>query len=382
MGARGNSAVRTPQETVTVGYHAPAPGSHTGVADYAETLRRALEKFGAVERDAQDTDTNLYHLGNNRLHETIYHQALKRPGVIVLHDAVMHHFLLGVLDEEQYICEWVYNYGEWHRPLGEELWRERAKSQFDPRYFEFAMLKRILERQRVTIVHNPGAASRALKYGAKRVEIIPHFNEAPALPTAMETELFRKRIGVSADTQLFGIFGYLREPKRVMQCIRAFRRLNAVKPHTALLIAGEVVSKDLQRLLDAESHPAIHRLGHLDEKDFITAAASVDCCLNLRYPGAGETSGIAVRLMGLEKPVILTRNAENSDFPEAAALRVSTGVAEAEELFEHMLLVAEFPVIAREIGTEAQRHIRQHHALESVARRYWEVLCSAVSSSF
>jgi glycosyltransferase involved in cell wall biosynthesis len=149
-----------------------------------------------------------------------------------------------------------------------------------------------------------------------------------------------------------------------------------------LLLAGEVVSKDLERVLQNEApHPAIRRLGRLNERDFRIAAAAVDCCLNLRYPGAGESSGIAVRLMGLGKPVIVTDNAENADFPPAAVLRVSPGVAESEELFEHMLLVTEFSAIAREIGSEARLHIRQRHGLDQVARQYWEVLCAAASSS-
>ena len=53
------------------------------------------------------------------------------------------------------------------------------------------------------------------------------------------------------------------------------------------------------------------------------------------------------------------------------------GVAEAAELFENMLLVTGFPRIAREVGSEAQLHIQTHHALESIARQYWEVLCEA-----
>ena len=85
--------------------------------------------------------------------------------------------------------------------------------------------------------------------------------------------------------------------------------------------------------------------------------------------------------MGLAKPVIVTDNAENSDFPPATVLRVSSGIAEAEGLFEHMVLVTEFPGIAREIGSEARLHIRKRHALEAVAREYWEVLCAAASSS-
>jgi glycosyltransferase involved in cell wall biosynthesis len=62
-------------------------------------------------------------------------------------------------------------------------------------------------------------------------------------------------------------------------------------------------------------------------------------------------------------------------------LRVSPGVAEAEELFDHMLLVTAFPAIAREIGSEARLHVQRCYSLEQVARRYWNVLCAAASSA-
>jgi glycosyltransferase involved in cell wall biosynthesis len=367
---------------MTVGYHAPPPRAHSGIADYAATLRTALQRLGTVERGASKADVHLYHLGNNRLHEDIYAQALATPGVVVLHDAVLHHFLLGTLSQEQYISEWVYNYGEWRRHLGEELWRERARASVDPRYFQFPMLRRIIERSIGVIVHNPGASAIVRGQGAQQVKIIPHFCEMDEPPEAAEVARFRQRLGIGQGVRLFGIFGYLREPKRVLACIRAFRRLHAVRPETALLLAGEVVSKDLERLLKNEPrHPGIHRLGHLSERDFRIAGAAVDCCLSLRYPGVGETSGIAVRLMGLAKPVMVTDNAENADFPASAVLRVAAGVAETEELFDHMLLVTEFPGIARGIGSEARLHIQKRHGLEAVARGYWEVLCAAASSA-
>jgi glycosyltransferase involved in cell wall biosynthesis len=372
LGPGGHSAIWKKEAPLTVAYHAPPPGSHSGVADYAETLTRALRRFG-------QPPMNLYHLGNNKLHAQIYADALETPGVIVLHDAVLHHFMLGALSHEQYIAEWIYNYGEWQRSLGEELWRDRAKCGADPRYFEFPLLRRIVERSRAVIVHNPGAAAVASQF-TPNVAIIPHFCEIKPAVDACETVRFRERIAVGQGATLFGIFGYLREPKRIVTCIQAFKRLHAQRPDTALLIAGECVSSDLARLLEIEvNHPAIRRLAHLSERDFPLAMAAVDCCLNLRYPGAGETSGIAIRLMGMGKPVIVTDNAENSAFPPGAALRVSPGVAESAELFDHICLVTEFPPIAREIGNEAQRHIREHHALESVAGRYWNTLCAAIS---
>jgi glycosyltransferase involved in cell wall biosynthesis len=389
---------------VTVGYHAPPPGSHTGIADYAETLRRALERTPGYQPRTSNADIDLYHLGNNRLHTEIYRQALEKPGVIVLHDAVLHHFLLGALTHQQYIDEFIYNYGEWRRDFGEELWRERARASVDPRYFQFPMLRRVVERSLAVIVHNPGAAAAAaaampaiipapaaaarhsfrtpsVSEWASKIAIIPHFCEVIEPPSAGDTAEFRQRLGIPHGARLFGIFGYLREPKRILPCIRAFQKLHALKPHTALLIAGEVVSSDLTRLLDSElpRDPAIHRLGHLSESDFRIAAAAVDCCLNLRYPGAGETSGIAVQLMSLAKPVMVTDSTENADFPPTAVLRISPGVAESEELFDHMVLVAEFPALARDVGIEARRHILRHHALDSVARKYWEVLCTAAA---
>jgi hypothetical protein len=56
---------------------------------------------------------------------------------------------------------------------------------------------------------------------------------------------------------------------------------------------------------------------------------------------------------------------------------VTPGVAEAAELFHHMVMVSAFPRIAKDIGNEAARYIRQHHSLDVVAKRYWQILCAA-----
>jgi len=366
---------------VTVGYHAPPKGSRSGVADYAETLRIALGEICSVQDDSAGADVQLYHLGNNRLHEDTYAKALQTPGLVVLHDALLQHFMLGTRSYEQYMEEWVLNYGVWRRDLGEELWRERSKSAVDPRYFQFAMLRRIATRSLGLVVHNPGAAAIARAHGASRVFTIPHFFQTGRVETSdAEAVGLRQKIGVNPAAALFGIFGYLRETKRVPACIAAFRKLHSVRPRTALLLAGDAVSGDLARLLESEAaHPAIYRLGHLSEGDLKIATATVDCCLNLRYPAAGETSGIAIRLMGRGKPVIGTDNIENADIPDPAMLRVRPGIAEVAELFEHMVLVTEYPGIAQAIGNQARSHVRRIHSLETVVLQYREALCAVIS---
>jgi glycosyltransferase involved in cell wall biosynthesis len=361
---------------VRLGYHAPPPGSPTGVADYAETLRRALERTPGADR----TGLHLYHLGNNRLHARIYEQAVRTPGIVVLHDAVLQHFLLGTLTREQYIAEFVYNYGEWNRHVGEELWNDRAACAVDPRYFRYPMLRRAVERQFAVIAHNPGAAAIAREHGARNVQVIPHFFEPSGRPDAASTERFRQRIGVAPGVFLFGIFGYLRETKRVLPSLSVFRRLHAVMPNTALVIAGDVVSGDLRRMLaNIGDQPGVRRIGRLSDADFEIAAQAVDGCVNLRYPPAGETSGIAIRLMGIGKPVILTESLETSEIPATAALRVPAGAEEAGVLFRQMALLAGFPDIARQIGEEAARHIRLRHSLQDAAQQYRQVIESVAA---
>jgi glycosyltransferase involved in cell wall biosynthesis len=323
----------------------------------------------------------LYHLGNNPLHREIYRAALERPGVVVLHDAVLHHFLLGSLSRPDYIAEFVYNYGEWRRELAAELWSERGSSGTDPRYFRFPMLRRIAERSRAIVVHNPGAAAIAREHGAANIHVIPHFCAAAPADSA-EAALFREKIGLGQGVTLFGIFGYLRETKRILPSLQAFRRLNKTNPNTALLLAGDAVSSDLKRLLQIEAnHPAIRRVPHLGKNDFRAAAAAVDCCINLRYPAAGETSGIAIRLMGMGKPVILSEGEANTDIPVAACFRVTPGVAEPAELFDHMSIAAAFPSVAKDIGSAAARHIAERHSLQDVCGKYWQVLNLAVGTA-
>jgi hypothetical protein len=89
---------------------------------------------------------------------------------------------------------------------------------------------------------------------------------------------------------------------------------------------------------------------------------------------AGETSGIAIRLMGLGKTVLVSAGEETSRFPEAACVRVDPGQAEEEMLAEYLVWLARCPGDSRAIGQRAADHIREHHAPARVAGLYWRAL--------
>jgi len=363
---------------VKVGFYSPLPPARTGVADYSSLLLSALRAVSTgddVEVNAANADVNLYHIGNNQLHLEIYRQALERPGVVVLHDAVLHHFFLGTLSEAEYISEFTYNYGPWTEDLARELWRRRARSAADAQYFRYPMLRRIAQRSRSVVVHNPAAAAMVKQHVPDAViHEIPHLFQAPELPPPYDVIRTRQQLGVPAQTFLFAVFGHLRESKRLPAILRAFHRARQSASMT-LLISGEFASTDLARSLEPLLQAGgILRAGYAEERDFWLRASVVDACVSLRYPTAGETSGIAIRLMGIGKPVLLSAGCETARFPDSACIKIDGGMAEDQMLTESMIWLARYPSDARVIGERAAEHIREFHNPQRVAKLYWKAL--------
>jgi glycosyltransferase involved in cell wall biosynthesis len=353
------------------------------VADYAAALLYALRQHGDVRADASTADVHLYHIGNNQLHGAIYRRAIEQSGVTVLHDAVLQHFFLGSSTEAQYVDEFVYNYGEWHRDRGHQLWRDRAASATDERYFRYPMLRRVAERSLAVVVHNPGAADLVRRHAADiEIVTIPHLFDAPPPLDPVSAFDFRRRLGIPLDHFLFGVFGFLRESKRLLHVLEVFAEVRKANPRIGLLVAGDIISSDLERacapLLE---RPGVYRVPYLSDHDFWIAASAIDACINLRVPPAGETSGIAIRMMGLGKAVILTDSPENAAFPKGTFFPVPSGVAERTALFDYICILAQDPMLGREMGRMASAHVSREHSIARVSSLFWDLLCKNAACS-
>jgi hypothetical protein len=358
-----------------LGYFSPLQPAATGVADYTAALLPHLQAGGEVRVNGSG-DINLYHVGNNALHREIYARALAEPGIAVIHDAVLQHFFLGSLDEAAYVDEFVYNYGEWSRGEAHDLWRQRARSGADARYFERPMLKRILSASRAAIVHNPAAAAIAREHAPELpVFEIPHLFVPPPLPSIVDTLRFRASLGLKPRTLLIGTFGHQRETKRLHVVLGAFEQALARGADVRLLVSGEFVSETYARSIEARlNHPAILRRPYLAEPQFLRYLAVTDLCVNLRYPSAAESSGVAIRMMGIGKAVAFTRDAAVSRFPEHSCLRIDVGPTEQQMLADYMVWLAGRYETAGEIGQNAARHIANEHSPTKVAAAYWDAV--------
>ncbi len=356
---------------MSLGYYAPMPPAPTGVAQYADSLLRHLKP---------GLKGNLYQLGNNGLHWEIYQQALREPCVVLLHDACLHHLLLGQLSRDDYVAEFVYNYGEWFRQTAERYWEARGGSAADTRYFERPMLRRIAESARLVIVHNAAAKAQIVAHAPQtRVEIVPHLFEAPRDHYYREIDEYREQVlGVSRDVCLFAVLGYLRESKRLDTILTVFEDLKRQGLPVRLLVQGSFASTELER---AAASRIETRRGYLDEAEWWMQAHAIDVGINLRWPLAGESSGIATRLMGIGKPVIMTRSREAEDIPEAAAIKIDPGLPEREQLTHYVAWLALNPEARRAVGRHAAIHTSQFHRVDRVADRIGDLLDSVASSN-
>lgn len=341
---------------------APRPPAQSGVVDYAEALHRALAAECDVRWEA-GSGLKLYHIGNNPLHAEIYRQALAEPGVAILHDAVLQHLTLGMLDESSYAADFTYNYGEWGAALAQRLFRNRARSAGDATYFEFPMLRRLAERCLAVVVHNGRAAETVRRHCTTAfVEVIPHLVEIRAL-----------RPPPANAKPTFGVFGHLRESKRLRSFLEAARRAGV-----EAVVAGRFVSETYERSLEPLLKGA-RRIPFGTRDHFLSALTRVDVVVNLRSPSAGETSGVTLNAMNLAHPVIVSATGEGIDYPAGICATVEDGPAERESLAATMVWLAKHPADRLAMGAAARRHVVESHAPARVAAQFRALFASVVS---
>ncbi|MDX2268451.1 MAG: glycosyltransferase [Bryobacter sp.] len=355
-------------------YYAPLPPAASGVADYAEAMRAGLAaNWELVVNDVgAKVKRRIYHMGNNPLHWEHYQLALRKPGVVILHDAVLHHLLVGQLDEREYTEEFVHNYGEWFREAAGRFYARRAQSASDAGYFARPMLKRLAEASVAVVVHNR-AAERMVKEHSPQtsVEVVPHLFVPPRDHSYYEIDTYREQnLQVGKEEVLVGVLGHLRETKRVETVLRAVGDLRREGVAVKLLVQGSFVGEDLERRLEPLlGQEGVIRRGMLPEEEWWVMARALDVAVNLRWPSAGESSGITTRLMGIAKPVVVTRGEETEDIPAVAAVKVDPGLAEREELTSYLEWLCLNAEARRAVGRHAARHVEQEHRLEKILPR-------------
>src|SRR5439155_26010690 len=124
------------------------------------------EAVGEADLRPATTDLRIYQLGNNPHHEFVYREAMAHPGVVVLHDVVLHHLIVEMTlargDVEGYVTALRASHGE----VGEAWARGRAAGlHSEMGNFLLPASVEIANRSHAVIVHNDWSAGRLRSFG-------------------------------------------------------------------------------------------------------------------------------------------------------------------------------------------------------------------------
>jgi glycosyltransferase involved in cell wall biosynthesis len=320
-----------------VALFSPLPPTRTGVAHYASMLLPELRKHLNVIAISEPTDNRqpttdnvLYFLGNNPHHAWIYEEAMRTPGVVVLHDLVLHHLIVEMTlargDVDGYVAALEANHGQagaaWARGRAAGLHSEMGN-------FLMPASVDVSNRSRAVIVHNRYAADRLRSFGVTTpIHIVPHPFEPQPSARGRRDEI-RAKHGFAADDRVIGLFGFLTSAKRAEVVLAAFASARGRERQLRLLVVGEPAPNvDV----DALHGDGITFTGYVADDEFAAYFAAVDRLVNLRYPSAGETSGTLIRAFEAGKPVAVSDYAQFAEFPDDCVVKIPFGDGEVAAL--------------------------------------------------
>jgi glycosyltransferase involved in cell wall biosynthesis len=365
---------------VKVAYYSPLPPERSGIADYSAMLLPELEQRIDVEvvrrgrrwaRRAHSSDVALYHVGNDPEHHAwIVEELRRRPGLVVLHDFVLHHLIAGMTvgrrDANGYLDAMQREAGAVGRMLAHGVVDGLLPALWERRAHEFPLTGEILGSATGVIVHSRYVERRVREHGyAGRVWRIP----LAAWPMPSEVP----DAGLPADRLVVASFGHLNPAKRVPQLLEGFTLFRQRVPEALLLLVGSFAPGVRVDVPDDALH-----YDYVPEERLWSLLAATDVCVSLRYPTMGETSGIAVRALEAGRPQVVSDVGWFSELPDDVALKVPVGGDEVETLAVHLERLARDDELRTRMGAAARDLARREHDVGHVADAYAEVLEEAV----
>jgi glycosyltransferase involved in cell wall biosynthesis len=382
-------------------YFSPLPPSRSGIADYSAELLPAMAEHLEIEAFTEDGlkvdpalaarfpvrghrafpalweagryDAVLYQVGNNvDYHAGIYEMLLRYPGIVVLHEYVLHHLVRGMTlvrgDLSGYVEEMRYAYGR----TGQAMARRSLDTGIPLDVWTYPLFERVVDASLGVIVHNDCTAQRVLaSRPLTRIARVPHhlsLGDESGAPTPAD---LRARLGIAPDAFVVASFGFITPAKRLDVSLKAFARLRREVPGAVYLLVGEVSPYyDFASLLTPELSQGVVLAGRVGIDEFLHLMRVPDVAINLRYPSAGETSGTLIRLLGLGVPVIVNDTGAFAEIPDDCCAKVDLDETEESLLLAYLRRLATDEELRLRMAENARRHVRTHHTLAGSARGY------------
>jgi glycosyltransferase involved in cell wall biosynthesis len=401
---------------VRLAFFSPLPPAPTGIADYsADVLALLALRHDVVAVHDQDEvdgtrvhcrtarvdafaaggdagfDAFAYQLGNGPGHDFVYAWLARAPGLLVLHDLVLHHararmFLAAPAARAYaaephsaarraaaqsvvgaYEAEVAYAYGD----RGPRVAEAHLGTVGDLLPYAYPLFRIPVEASRVTGVHNAYMAQAVADEvpGARVARLVMPAAAAPVSPA--DVAALRARLGVLPDQPVVAAFGLLTREKRIETVARAVARAAVAVPRLRLLLCGPVPDPPaLDRVLERVGVRARTIVTGRVPLDTLPAhMAAADVVVHLRYPTARETSAALLRVLAQGRPAVVPDLDNLDEIPGDAVVKVDVADEEGEVTRALLRLLAA-PALRERVGARASRFAATAHAPERCLESY------------
>ena len=383
-----------------IAYCSPINPAPTGISDYSEELLPYLGQYADLtlyleeglkpsnpflsqslelrslnrlpsDQKQRPFDAILYHMGNSPAHAGIWRTAQQVPGVVVLHDFVLHHFILWYAanvhhNVQSYVQEMKERYGE----AGNHTAQLMIRGRFTNSAFDFPCCESVVAAAKALIVHS--------QYVQRQISSmrpdIPNAVIPMGVPLSplLDRHLAREILDLPQDALVLASFGHINAYKRLDPTLRAIAQLQANWPNLRYILVGSVSpnydAKGLIARMGLEK--VVQMTGYVTRPVFESYIAAADICLNLRHPTAGETSASLLRLLGAGCPTLVSATGAFTELPPNVAAQVDLDATESELIATYCDVLTKYPSLAKELGKQARNYVAQNHNLDQAALGY------------
>jgi glycosyltransferase involved in cell wall biosynthesis len=388
-------------------WFSPLPPARSGIAAYSADLVPRLAPAHAIDcYDADNVrdflwkarrdpyDLVVYQLGNAPCHDYMWAYLAAFPGLVVLHDARLHHARARALLQQQRVDDYRREFWYDHPEAQPDVVEYAVAGLGGPIYYCWPMLRVVMRTARLVAVHNPRVAAdlRDVFPGAP-VQAI-HLGTAPLVADAAARGRVRASLGVGDDAVLFAAFGKITAEKRLGAILRAFDAVAGERRDVHLLLAGDASDYPaLEHERSASAYAArVHVRGYLPDAAIADHLAAADACLCLRWPTALETSASWLQCLAAARPTVISDLAHLADVPalDPRSRRASPAAAEPvaiaidlldedESLRLAMRALAGEPKLRTSLARAGHAYWSAHHTLAVMTDDYQRLIGAAAA---
>jgi len=396
---------------VKIAYFSPFPPEQSGIADFSYELLTGFTGYSdAIQIDIfypektriQDLfslvniydlsyfddasvrecyDHFVYHVGNNiKYHKWIVETFKKYPGILELHDLSLHYYLAedtwlhGDIDE--YIKIMKYCHGNKGEQTASQFINSMIRAPWETSSDVYTVNKHLVDIAKAVIVHSDYAKQmiKGIRHDVPVINIPLHTSDLVHDYIRYKTEC-RKKLSIGSSDIVMGTFGFATTAKRIQQIVEALKKYLKNPKNTEQNILLYIVGKleDRQVIDQIQQYGMENNIiikGYVDLDEMKVFIGACDFCFNLRYPSQGESSASLHRMLGMGKPVVITRIAAFEEYPDEFSVKISHGESEVDEIFNAICLLSGDSKILGEKGEAAYQYAINNCTLEINIQRY------------